>query len=165
MKMLFTCPLCQDLLQEPVKCSGCTGVICNICRMQLSNNHTANHGHNETLGSKVNYQTKRDSIPKDDILECALCRIKTVCQPSQETRKFLDTLKFHCKQRDQGCDIQSAYSSLFEYVKSCSFRRTYEQLEELIDTQQIKIESLTAELDKTNAQLKEEQNENSRLNK
>ena len=84
MEDLFTCPICLDLLKDPVTCSECSGTMCLNCRVSDQN--------------KIDYNEQR---------ECDLCRTQAACKFSRETVRFLDTLKFHCAHHKNGCGVKS----------------------------------------------------------
>ena len=65
---LFTCPICFEMLKEPVTCTECSGTMCLNCRVSDQNN--------------INYEKQ---------LMCALCCTKAACKSSRETIRFLDT--------------------------------------------------------------------------
>ena len=96
MEELFTCPICFEIFKDPVACTECSGTMCLSCRVSDKNN--------------INYDEKR---------ECAICRTQATCKPSRETVRFLDTLKFYCAHRKNGCDVKSVYSNLVAHVSAC----------------------------------------------
>ena len=88
MEELVTCPICLEMLKDPVACMECSSTMCHSCRTSASISNNNN----------INYENP---------IECAICRSNAACKPSRETVRFLDTLKFHCAYKDNGCDVQS----------------------------------------------------------
>ena len=72
MKKITECPICLDILNDPVECSKCGGTSCNAC----------SHKNGSILGDQIN---------------CVLCRSQSCCKKSINTVKFLDMLKFKVK--------------------------------------------------------------------
>ena len=135
MKDLVTCPVCLDMLKDPVACTECAGTVCRACRNDNS------RAFNEIYNNNDNNN--------NNIRECALCRAHAACKPGSETIRFLDTLRFHCAHRDNGCDVQSVYSNLVDHIQACRHKLTYEQLLNLTNTQQQELLVLKAELAET----------------
>ena len=90
MKDNLNCPICLDLLNSPVECTTCSGTVCKKC-----------------------WQTNGNT-------SCALCRSGRECKPSLNIVKFLDLLKFTCKNKG-GCEVESVYSNVLDHMKSCRF--------------------------------------------
>ena len=82
MKNIIKCPICFDILNYPVECSKCGGTSCIAC----------SHNNGNIIGDQIN---------------CALCRSKSCCKKSINTVKFLDMLKFKCKNKQHGCMVVS----------------------------------------------------------
>ena len=144
MQELFDCPVCLELLQEPLSCGACAGTVCRQCVVREGGQP----------GSPA---------PADSVFECALCRARAAFQPCRVTRRFLDSLKFRCKHAARGCAVESAHSNLQAHIASCRFRLSYEQLEALTVAQQSELEALRAELLKTKADLAEAHSKNADL--
>lgn len=55
---------------------------------------------------------------------------------------------FNCKNRFRGCNFQSQRSDIIKHKEICLYRYSYEQLIELNNSQQKKIDSLIVEKEK-----------------
>ena len=88
---VLSCPVCLDMLIDPVDCQECSGTICRKCLPAYNNNND----------------------------NCVLCRQVSVFRPSRNTVKFLDLLKFKCRFRDLGCMVESVYSNWDQHNNNC----------------------------------------------
>ena len=77
------CPICLDILSQPVECNYCQNAVCKICW-------------------DLHFKTNKN---------CAICKTFNECRPSRNIVKFLDLLKFICVNKPQGCDVISVYSN------------------------------------------------------
>ena len=107
MKDLATCPICLDMLNDPVACLECSGTVCRNCRNINQLDININNNNNDA-----------------DLTECTMCRTQAACKPSRETVRFLNTLRFHCAYRANGCDVQSIYSNLVAHIRACQHSLT-----------------------------------------
>ena len=87
------CPVCLEMLVDPVDCQECSATVCRKC---LSDN---------------------------DVDNCVLCRQATSYRPSRNTIKFLDLLKFKCKFYEFGCSVESVYSNWLEHNEKCKSKQ------------------------------------------
>ena len=76
---VLNCPICLDMMDDPVECDKCSGTVCRKC---LNANDI-------------------------DIDNCNLCRQVTVFRSSRNTVKFLDKFKFKCIFKNIGCNVES----------------------------------------------------------
>jgi hypothetical protein len=95
---VLSCPVCLEMLIDPVDCQECSGTICRKC------------------------------LPANDADNCVLCRQVSIFRPSRNTVKFLDLLKFKCRFRDLGCMVESVYSNWDQHNKNCNQKTEIEQL-------------------------------------
>ena len=86
---LLNCPICLDMLDDPVECEQCSGTVCRKC------------------------------LNVNDIDNCNLCRQVSVFRSSRNTVKFLDKFKFKCIFKHIGCNVESVYSNFDEHIKKC----------------------------------------------
>ena len=86
---LLNCPICLDMLEDPVECDQCSGTVCRRC------------------------------LNANDIDNCNLCRQISVFRSSRNTVKFLDKFKFKCIFKNIGCNVESVYSNFDEHIKKC----------------------------------------------
>lgn len=77
--VFYKCHLCQQLLNEPVECENCQNTVCKLCWDQ------------------------------NDSDQCSKCKTNSGYKKSKTIKKFLENLKFYCKNRDKGCTIESTY--------------------------------------------------------
>lgn len=79
MKDAFTCPICSNILIDPLICKNCTGTFCKDCIFK------PNHRNNKDQDQIV-------ELNQEQMLECAKCCAQATFHPSNRTRKFLDKL-------------------------------------------------------------------------
>ena len=94
-----SCELCSDLLVDPVECmaAGCGTTVCRRC---WNANREANGSGSSRAGGSLEGEREPARI-------CQECGLEPECRPSRSMLRFLDKLRWYCRNRDLGCDVES----------------------------------------------------------
>lgn len=114
MKSLLKCPLCQNIFIEPVDCESCAGTLCRNCRFETKNSNSSK----KELYNKV---------------KCSLCCKKSSCKHNLTIQSFIKLLKFNCKNKESGCNLEFSYSEINSHEQNCEFMSRDEFKSKLIE--------------------------------
>ena len=120
---VVSCVLCQELLDDPVECVECKYTVCRNCWMQQPQTNESQVEKDDAKSTaKVknnNSQSKTVDHRSNNVDVCSSCSSRKGCRVSRSMLRFLDKLRFKCRNRALGCEVESVYSNYKQHVYSC----------------------------------------------
>lgn len=106
---LLRCKICLNILNNPYDCVNCNQTFCKSCICGYI---------------QVNGKCPYDSFFKNetkDKTQC--CQHDTMKQSSTNIRNIINSLKFYCVNRDNGCKAEMSIEGLNEHEKKCIYNK------------------------------------------
>jgi hypothetical protein len=111
----YKCKICNQLVNDPKKCTNCKSVFCNFCIEELTNTNT-NTNDDKTFS---------DTLTKDKKCVCGEEFVNE--ELTAQEKLALNNILVKCTYSSLGCRRFCKYKNLNKHEKICKFRRVFEK--------------------------------------